>query len=143
MSSEPQLWRVGDVEPGSECPVLLIRAFEHYFLAWHMSEKGMLPHAGGWALIGHPFWSSVPLGDCYVYNPDLPPDPGDPLPGKPVADAVALGWIGLPLWAWSPSQMGYSTIWVNPDDGEYHLQPWRGYWINASVPDLALIVPVL
>ena len=34
---------------GAVCPVYLGRALESWFTGWTMLERGILPHAGGWA----------------------------------------------------------------------------------------------
>ena len=47
IEQHPILWR-GDIEAGHACPVYLMPEFDHYFTAWVMFEKGVLPIEGGW-----------------------------------------------------------------------------------------------
>jgi len=87
--------------------------------------------ASGWNLIGHPQAAPVVLASCRVTDGDTT---------KTFADAVVAGWVGSSLYYWEPG-VGYRIL--NPagyaDDDS--LQPWRGYWFDAFVPNLQLIVP--
>jgi len=40
------LWR-DDIEPGSECPVLLMIGFEDLFVTYRFAEQGVMPSGGG------------------------------------------------------------------------------------------------
>lgn len=42
------MWRQGDVEEDTVCPVFLIQDYDEYFFAWTLFNKGVMPESGGW-----------------------------------------------------------------------------------------------
>jgi len=45
---EPDLWRDGDTEEGTVCPLLLVGQFEYAFKAYNMLQHNQSPGAVGW-----------------------------------------------------------------------------------------------
>jgi hypothetical protein len=80
----------------------------------------------GWAMVGLPRTTSVPLANCLVNtSAGL----------LPMLQAAAAGWVGMPLYAYGGEAAGYQTVspegWASDDS----LRPWVGYWLYANPPD--------
>lgn len=85
-----------------------------------------------WALIGSPFdWGAVQVADCVFQNRQT-------LVKKDPQEALAAGWIGLPLYRYEPG-VGYVSVGVYETDVEHGLLPWFGYWLD---PPKSLVMRV-
>jgi len=85
----------------------------------------------GWNLIGNPYPEDVGLAGLYVEHPSE---------GKvSFEEAVAEGWIIMPMFGYSPEEYYYM---VDLEDGDYdYLMPWHGYWVLSAEDGLELIIP--
>ncbi|PCJ88612.1 MAG: hypothetical protein COA54_02525 [Thiotrichaceae bacterium] len=45
---EPDMWRDGDTEAGTVCPLLLVPEFDYEFKAYNMLSHNQSPNACGW-----------------------------------------------------------------------------------------------
>lgn len=90
-----------------------------------------------YGLIGYPFQTAQDFANCQVYNPNAP-DPKT----RPVADAIAAGWIPDRIWGYNASTSAYFDVGL-PGSGASTtvLEPWRGYKAAALAPGVELIVP--
>ena len=102
----------------------------------------LAPFADRWSLIGNPFPYSVPLQDCFVYNPNEP----DPLERtQTVSVAAERNWISLPFYRYHNPYLRYVSLNLPgqlPGE-ETSLLPWFGYWVNTLEPNAVLIIPSL
>lgn len=91
-----------------------------------------------YGLIGYPFQTAQDFANCQVYNPNAP-DPKT----RPVADAIAAGWIADRIWGYNTSTGTYFDVGL-PGSGASTtvLEPWKGYKAAALVPGVQLIVPM-
>jgi hypothetical protein len=87
----------------------------------------------GWHLIGNPHAERVPLTSCVI---------GNGTTELPLGDAVAAGWIALPMFGWDPVSVGYQTVGLlgPPVEADTALTAWRGYWFCTDLDDLRLVV---
>jgi len=100
-------------------------------MAWDIEQR--IPLAAGWSLIGHPFPAPVPLSDCQIRRAD-----GQ---RKSLDDAVAAGWISLPLYYYDTAVGSYARCGILPWDADSSVRPWRGYWIHCPIDGLELLIP--
>ena len=56
ISEQPDLWRDGDTEEGTSCPVLLLADFDYEFKAYNMLQHNQSPNGVGWE------------NESYLYN---------------------------------------------------------------------------
>jgi len=85
----------------------------------------------GFSLIGHTFDYYTEADNCLV---------SDGTRVISIEEAVNNGWIDPVLYYWDNSSSGLRTIDIG-FEGVNDLEPWRGYWVKTSRPNLALIIP--
>ncbi len=87
--------------------------------------------AEGFSLIGHTFDHPTRADDCLV---------SDGTCVVSVEEAADNGWVDGILYYWDNFSSALCTIDVGFDSAN-DLEPWHGYWIRASRPNLAFIIP--
>ena len=87
--------------------------------------------ANGWNMIGHPFLFEVPVDDIMVSN-------GVETVSLEEASLPPYSWVQLPLYYYEGV---YKTVQASGGDSAA-MEPWRGYWMLAYVPDLELTIRI-
>ena len=103
------------------------------------------PEGCEWAMVGMPFPFRVAVTDLWVFNPHADPgdDPQQPGDFLPLADAVAIGWVGPLLYGYDHDLFSYFDVGLDgpPINVANWLDAWHGYWVQCFAPDCVLVVP--
>ena len=103
--------------------------------SWIGTQTVAMPYAA-WYLVGHPFDAPVPLSSCSLRRVST---------GETRQISEAADWISLPAFWFDSASLCYGSLGLDgpPMEDDGSLRPGRGYWLNATVNDLELIIPTL